>query len=206
MAVKDKRIDVFIAKSQEFARPILQHLRELVHQACPEVHETIKWGMPHFEYRDKILCGMAAFKEHCSFGFRLGSVMKDPKGVMQQTDKTGMGQFGQIKSMKDLSSDKTLVQYIQEAMRLTEQGVSKPKPKDTVRKELKVPDYFREALKKNKQAFENFGTLSYSHRKEYLDWIIGAKTEPTRNRRVATAVEWLQEGKGLNWKYEKKKT
>ena len=205
MAVKDKRTDAFIAKSKEFARPILQHLRELVHKACPEVRETIKWGMPHFEYRDKILCGMAAFKEHCSFGFRLGTVMNDPKGIMQQADKTGMGHFGQIKSMEDLPSDKIMVQYIKEAMRLTEQGVSKPKPKDTVRKELKVPDYFTEVLKKNKQAFENFDRLSYSHRKEYLQWISNAKTETTRNRRMETAVEWLQKGRTLNWKYEKKK-
>ena len=204
MAVNDKRIDESIGNAPVFARPILRHLRQLVHKACPEVAETIKWGMPHFEYRGKILCSMAAFKEHCAFGFRWGSLMNDPKGLMQRTDKSGMGHFGQIRSLGDLPSDEILVRYIQEAMLLTEQGARKPKMA-AARPELNIPGYFIEALKKDAQAHEAFQRLSYSHRKEYLEWITGAKTDVTRNRRISTAVEWLREGKGMNWKYEKKK-
>lgn len=205
MAVRDKRIDESIGNAQVFAKPILRHLRQLVHQACPEVEETIKWGMPHFEYRGKILCSMAAFKEHCAFGFRWASLMKDPKGLMKRADKSGMGQFGQIRRLEDLPADEILVQYIQEAMLLTEQGARKPKMA-AARPELDIPDHFIEALKKDEQAHRTFQRLSYSHRKEYLEWITEAKTDVTRNRRISTAVEWLHEGKGMNWKYEKKKT
>src|SRR5687767_5685261 len=108
MVKKDKRIDDYIARSQDFAKPILKNLRTLVHKACPDAEETIKWGFPHFEYRGKILCSMASFKEHCAFGFRLGSIMHDPKGLMKPTgNDSGMGHFGKIKSLKDLPSEKT---------------------------------------------------------------------------------------------------
>lgn len=205
MAAKDKRVDTFIENAQAFAKPILKHLRTLVHKACPEAQETIKWGMPHFEYRGKILCSMAAFKAHCAFGFRWGALMKDAKGLIEQANKSGMGHFGKIKSLDDLPADKILVEYIREAMLLNEQGVTKPKATETARPELTVPDYFAQALRKDTKAQVTFVALSYSHRKEYLEWITSAKTEATRSRRVATAVEWLHEGKGMNWKYEKKK-
>src|SRR5690606_34017336 len=116
----DKRIDAYIANADPFARPILEHLRSLVHKNCPDVVETIKWRMPNFEYAGKILCVMAAFKQHCAFGFRLSPFMSDPHGVMEnREDKTGMGGFGKIQSMKDLPSSRILGQYIKEAMALT---------------------------------------------------------------------------------------
>ena len=202
MPKKDHRIDDYLNNAQTFAKPILRHLRSVIHKGCPSVDETIKWGFPHFEYEGKILCSMASFKQHCAFGFRLGSVMKDPHGLMQPVgDKSGMGHFGQIRSMEDLPSDKILIQYIQEAMALTDRGATKPKPKASDPKELIVPEDFIRVLKKDKVALNTFEKFSYSHRKEYVEWITEAKTEETRYRRMATAVEWLREGKGRNWKY-----
>ena len=204
MATKDDRIDEYISNAADFARPILMHLRASVHNACPQVIETIKWGFPHFEYNGKILCSMAGFKEHCAFGFRLGSAMNDPNKLMRQEDKTGMGHFGRIKSLKDLPSGQILGDYIREAMTLTDEGFSRSVKRTGEKKELQVPEDFLQVLKNDNDAYKNFQTFSYSHRKEYLEWIREAKAEKTRQKRIATAVEWLREGKGKNWKYEGK--
>jgi uncharacterized protein YdeI (YjbR/CyaY-like superfamily) len=203
MATTDKRIDDYIKKSAPFAQPILKHIRALVHKACPEVTETVKWGFPHFEYKG-ILCSMASFKQHCSFGFWKAVIMKDDKKLLKQVGNTNMGAFDRITSMDDLPSEKILTAYIKEAVRLNEEDIKlPPKPKSTA-KELPVPAELAAALKKNKKAAAAFEKFPPSHRKEYIMWINEAKTEDTRNKRVATTVEWVAEGKGRNWKYEKK--
>ena len=202
MGQTDKRIDAYIEKSADFAKPVLTHLRALVHRACPEVVETVKWSFPHFEYKG-ILCSMAAFKQHCSFGFWKAAVMDDPKDILESVGKTGMGHLGNIKSVKDLPSDKILTTYVKAAMKLNDDNITVPKPKAAEKKELEVPDYFTKALNKNKQALKTFKAFSYSNQKEYVDWVTEAKTEETRNKRIATALEWLAEGKIKNWKYVK---
>lgn len=201
MPSKDKRIDAYIAKSAEFAQPILTYLREVVHEGCPDVVETIKWGMPHFEHRG-IMCGMASFKEHCAFGFWKGSLVVDPKEI-KSVD--AMGQFGRITSLKQLPPKKTLVGYVKKAAELNDAGIKNParvKPR-TEKKELTVPDYFTAAVKKNKKALATFDGFPYSKKKDYVEWVTEAKTDETRDRRLKTAVEWMAEGKGRNWKYEK---
>ena len=203
MPQTDKRIDAYILKSSVFAIPILEHLRTLVHKACPEAVETIKWGMPHFEYKDAILCGMASFKQHCAFNFWKASIMDDPKGILETRGKTSMGHFGKIQSLGDLPPDKTIISYIKEAMKLNEQGVIVPKAKPAGKKELIVPDYFTKELKKNKKALKTFNDFSYSNKKEYIEWITGAKTEATCDSRMATAIEWMAEGKIRHWKHVK---
>jgi uncharacterized protein YdeI (YjbR/CyaY-like superfamily) len=203
MATTDKRIDDYIKKSAPFAQPILKHIRALVHKACPEVAETVKWGFPHFEYKG-ILCSMASFKQHCSFGFWKATLMKDDKQLLKQVGDTNMGAFDRMASMDDLPSDKILTAYIKEAVRLNDEDIKlPPKPKSTA-KELPIPPELSAALKKNKKAATAFEKFPPSHRKEYIMWIIEAKTDETRNKRVATTVEWVAEGKGRNWKYEKK--
>ncbi len=112
-----------------------------------------------------------------------------------------MGNFGQIKSLKDLPSDKIIGEYIKEAMALINAGTKLPKKEKTSAKEIKMPVYFLKELQKNKTAFTNFEKFSPSHKKEYIEWIIEAKTETTRNKRIMTALEWLQNGKSRNWKY-----
>lgn len=201
---KSKQVDAYIAKSADFAKPILSHLRELIHKSCPEVQEVIKWGFPNFDYKG-VMCNMAAFKQHCSFGFWKASMMNDPKKVLQSTDKGGMGNFDRITSLKDLPSDKVLTGFIKQAMELNEQGVKravKVTPKGS--KTIETPDYFAKALKKNKIAEEIFENFAYSHRKEYIQWFEEAKSDETRNKRISQAIEWISEGKGRNWKYEKK--
>lgn len=203
MATNSKEVDAYIARAAEFAKPILNHLRQLVHKTCPEAEEKIKWGFPHFDYKDEMLCSMAAFKQHCSFGFWKASLMKDP--VLAETAKSevAMGHLGKITSLKDLPSDKKIVAWIKEAMKLNDDGKKLIKIKPAVKKELEIPDSFTAALKKNKKAFINFDAFSPSAKKDYIEWITEAKTEETKNKRLTQAVEWIAEGKKRNWKYER---
>lgn len=203
MPTTDKRIDAYIEKKADFAKPILKHLRELVHKACPNTEETIKWGMPFFDYKGSVLCAMAAFKEHCSFMFWKAKLMKDPEKILQITEREAMGNFGNIKSLKDLPSDKILIAYIKEAARLNEENIKLPARKKAPVAELKMPADFAAALKKNKKANTVFENFPPGKRKEYIQWITEAKTEDTKNKRIETAVEWIAEGKSRNWKYER---
>jgi uncharacterized protein YdeI (YjbR/CyaY-like superfamily) len=203
MGKKDPRVDAYIAKSKEFAKPILEHFRALVHKACPDVDETIKWGFPNFDYKGPF-CSMAAFKQHCAIGFWKAVLMKDCKLTANAKSETAMGHLGKITSLKDLPKDKILISYLKEAAQLNLDGIKIPsKPKLKTANELVVPDYFTKALKKNKKSFTTFQNFSYSKKKDYVEWITEAKTEETRNKRMATATEWLAEGKSRNWKYEK---
>ncbi len=197
MPTTDPRVDEYIANAAEFAQPILSHLREVIHAACPEVKETIKWSMPNFDYHG-IMCNMAAFKQHCAFGFWKAELLladEDDKG------KEAMGQFGRITSVKDLPSKKVLTAYVKKAMKLNEAGVKVAKPKAAPR-ELVVPDYFIAALEANPAAYEVFNNFSTSAKREYCEWLTEARTEATRDKRMAQAVEWIAEGKKRNWKYE----
>jgi uncharacterized protein YdeI (YjbR/CyaY-like superfamily) len=202
MGKRDKRIDAYILKSADFAIPILTHLRELVHIACPDVDEALKWSFPVFEHKG-IMCNMAAFKQHCTFGFWKASLMKDKTLVKNAESESAMGHLGKIKSLKDLPSDKIIIAYIKEAAKLNEAGVKviKKKPEKI---ELVTPPYFIKALKSNKAALKTFEGFSYSNRKEYIQWITEAKTEATRDKRIETALDWLAEGKIRNWKYVRK--
>jgi len=203
MVKKNPSFDAYIKAAAPFAQPILKHLRDLVHKACPEVEETIKWGFPHFDYKG-IICSMAAFKKHCAFGFWKSSIMSDPKKIMEVTDRGAMGNFQKITSLSDLPSDKVLIAYVKEAKKLNEDGIKLPTRKKTSAKEVHVPAYFVKALKRNSNAWENFEKFSYSNKKDYVEWIEEAKIDATRAKRIETAVEWISEGKSRNWKYMKK--
>ena len=203
MEKQDKRIDAYINNASEFAQPILEHIRTLVHQASPEIMETVKWGFPHFDYKGTV-CSMAAFKNHCAFGFWKSSLLKDPYNLLSKSTDDAMGQMGRITSLTDLPDDKILIEYIQNAVKLNEEGIKVSKKPAAPKTEIEVPGYFTDALKKHPFAKENFEKFSYSHRKEYIQWITEAKSEETRNKRINTAIEWLTEGKSRNWKYERK--
>jgi uncharacterized protein YdeI (YjbR/CyaY-like superfamily) len=203
MASKDSRITSYISKSADFAQPILEKLRSLVHKACPEVEETMKWSFPHFNYKGEMMCSMAGFKQHCAFSFWKAALMKDPALLQNAHSELAMGHFGRICSIKDLPADKIIIAYIKEAMQLNDTGLKISKPKPTVKKDLEIPDYFGKAVKRNKAAWRVFENFSYSNKKEYLEWITDAKTEETRNKRLTAAIEWMAEGKARNWKYEK---
>ncbi len=203
MPVTDKRIDAYIQKKADFAKPILNHLRQVIHKAYPNVTETIKWGMPFFEVNGSAMCCIAAFKEHCSFTFWKAKLMKDTEGILQVAERHAMGNFDRITSLKDLPSDKILTAYIKEAARLNEEDIKMPAKKKTPVKDMEVPVDLAAALKKNKKAQAVFEKFPPGKRKDYIEWIIEAKTEPTKFKRIETAVEWIAEGKARNWKYEK---
>jgi uncharacterized protein YdeI (YjbR/CyaY-like superfamily) len=199
----DPRVDQYIAAAPEFARPILTHLRQLVHSACPQVEETIKWNMPFFTYKG-ILCHLAAFKAHGSLGFWNRQLIAAAHPEFASVSGDGLGQFGRLRSLKDLPEDSVLIKYVREAMRLNEAGVKKPGPDPQARKpEPKVPAELAREFKRNPAAAETFTGLSPSHRREYTEWIAEAKRPETRAKRVATAIEWLVEGKTRHWKYAK---
>jgi len=204
MAKKENGIDAYIAKSADFAKPILMHIRELVLTTCPEAEEKLKWGMPHFDYNGEMMCHMAAFKQHAAMGFWKAEIMKDPVLMKNARSETAMGHLGRITSLKDLPSDKKIIAWIKEAMQLTDYGIKLPTKPKTAAKDILVPDYFQKALSKNKKAKQVFDNFAPSHRKEYILWITEAKTDATREKRMATALQWIAEGKGRNWKYEKK--
>ncbi|HEY0055012.1 MAG TPA: YdeI/OmpD-associated family protein [Pedobacter sp.] len=199
----DSRIDEYIGKSAEFAKPILIHLRKLIHQASPQISETIKWGFPHFDYKGTV-CSMASFKQHCAFGFWKSSLLKDDHQILQKESSEAMGQFGRIQSLSDLPDDEIILAYLLEATDLNEKGIKVPKKAlSVVNTNIEVPDFLLEKLDLNPQAKSNFFKFSPSHRKEYINWLTEAKTEATRTKRLATAIEWLTEGKGRNWKYDR---
>jgi uncharacterized protein YdeI (YjbR/CyaY-like superfamily) len=200
MGKKDPRVDAYIAKSGDFARPILIRAREVVHEACPDVEETLKWGMPSFMY-EGILCGMAAFKQHASFGFWKSALILDAKG--NRADEA-MGSFGRLTRVSDLPPKRVLIGYVKKAMELNEQKVSVPRKAAAKKPPIKMPAALGAALAMNKKAREAFAGLSPSHRREYVEWITEAKTDETRGRRVATTLEWVSKGKSRNWKYERK--
>ena len=199
MPAIDPRVDAYIDKAKDFAKPILTHLRELVHEACPDVQETMKWSFPHFDYKG-MMCSMAAFKEHCAFIFWKQALLEQSAFP---AEKTAMGSFGRIKSLKDLPDDKTLKKLIVDAVRLNDKGIKIDKPVSKEKKEVVVPDILTAALATNALAAETFNNFPYSKKKEYVDWITEAKTDATRDKRLGTTIEWLAEGKARNWKYEK---
>ncbi|WNL45043.1 YdeI/OmpD-associated family protein [Dyella sp. BiH032] len=212
MGSHDPRVDTYIAKSAEFARPILEHIRATVHAACPEVEETLKWSMPSFVYKGAILCGMAAFKQHASLHFwhhkaLFGDGAQDEPGkapAKEGPEKEGMGQFGKLASVRDLPPKKTLAALLKKAAALIDDGATRARPKAAPKPPPSVPEDLAALLaqKKHAAARKHFEGFSPSAQREYVEWIIEAKTDATRQKRLATALEWLAEGKHRNWKYQ----
>ena len=193
----DPRIDDYIQSAAAFAQPMLVHIRDTVHQACPQVEETIKWGMPTFMHAGGILCGMAAFKKHVSFGY-----WKHALVVGDGSAQEGMGSYGKMASLKDLPPKKTLLAHIRKAAKLNEDGVKAPAQRKSAKPFPQEPDDLVAALRKNKAAQATYEAFPPSCKREYVEWITEAKREETRAKRLAQAVEWMTEGKRRNWKYE----
>jgi uncharacterized protein YdeI (YjbR/CyaY-like superfamily) len=195
----DPRIDTYITRAQPFARPILERVRAAVHRACPTVEETLKWGHPAFMYHG-LLCGMAAFKGHCAINFWKGRLLF-PKDDPRSDE--AMGQLGRLTTLKDLPSSAALQALLKHAMRLNEDGVAVPKRRTPKRPPLAEPDDLVRALKQSAAARRTWEGFAPSHRREYVEWITEAKRDETRARRLATTITWLEEGKRINWKYER---
>jgi uncharacterized protein YdeI (YjbR/CyaY-like superfamily) len=198
MSKRDPRVDDYIDHAEPFARPILTHLREVVHAASPDIEETIKWRFPNF-VKDGIVCHMAAFKRHCSFGFWKGALIveRDP------SREPAMGQFGRITSLDDLPPTETIIGYVQEAVRLNEEGVKAPRATAGRAAEAPLDEAFRRALDAHPEAGEAFERFTPGQRREYAAWIAEARRDETRANRIDTAIEWIAEGKPRNWKYMK---
>jgi uncharacterized protein YdeI (YjbR/CyaY-like superfamily) len=199
MAAKDPRVDAYIKKSPPDAHPILHHLRRVVHAACPGTEETIKWSTPHFEYKGPF-CGMAAFKEYVGFGFWKAALLK---GQLPGGGMSPAGQFGRLKSIDDLPNEKALIKIIKAAAKLNDEGLKAPPMRKGPRPALTAPPDLLLAINRNKKAKATFDGFAPGQRRDYIEWILDAKQEATRARRIKTAVEWMAEGKIRNWKYLK---
>lgn len=224
MSQTDPRIDAYIAQAAPFAQPILEHLRAVIHTACPQVEETIKWGMPSFVYGGKILCGMGAFKQHATFGFWQGASVV---GASPERSREAMGQFGRLTQVGDLPGKRELSKLLKQAMGLIDAGGKKTAGKTAATKAsasqtpasktstspasastartpkppVVIPDDLAAAFRKNAKARATYAAFSPSQQREYVEWIESAKREQTRSGRVAQAVEWMAQGKIRNWKY-----
>jgi uncharacterized protein YdeI (YjbR/CyaY-like superfamily) len=209
LAIKNSNpnVDAYIAKAKPFAQPILNHLRELVHKACPDVEETIKWSRPFFEYRGAILGNMSAFKEHCSFGF-WGEESKALLSSENVLSDDGMGSLGRLTTLKDLPADKKMLGWLGQAKSFVDTGqytspiAARSKVAKPEKTAVEAPAEFTAALKKDKKAAAVFAAFSPSSKREYVEWIAEAKRPETRDKRILTAVEWIAEGKQRNWKYQ----
>jgi uncharacterized protein YdeI (YjbR/CyaY-like superfamily) len=201
MGIHDPRVDAYIGKAGDFAKPILTHIRELMHEVCPDVEETMKWSFAVFMYKGDMLCTLASFKNYCAFGFWKRPLLTDDNGIFKDGD--GAGSIGPVKTLADLPKDTVLKKYIRAAMKLNDEGIKVPRPKPVAKdkKQLQVPDYFIQALKQDKAAEKIFNDFSYSNKKEYIEWFEEAKTQVTRDKRIAQAMEWITTGKSHNWKY-----
>ncbi len=202
LAAVDPRVDAYIAKAAPYARPILEHLRKLVHRGCPKATETIKWGAPAFDFGGP-LCSMAAFKEHCAFGFWKGSLVFE-----SAVEKQAMGQFGRISSLASLPPDEKILGWIKKGAEINARGEKVKRPLKHPKKPIPIPEDLGAALnaKKHAQAAATWETLPPSGRRDYLEWITEAKSDATREKHLTTTLEWLAEGKPRNWKYMKAKS
>ena len=195
----DPRVDAYIEGAPEFAQPLLRHWRAQVHAACPTAEETLKWSRPHFMYGGKILSGMSYFKAHCTFGFWFDEAVD----AAERKDGA-MGQLGRVTTLKDLPPQRELRAMVKRAAELIDGGSkagrmlrkSEPKPP------AEVPPDLAAALKANKDAKARFANFPPSAQRDYVEWIVEAKREETRLKRLVQAVEWIAEGKRRNWKYE----
>ena len=208
MGSKDPRVDAYIARAAPFAQPLLSTLRERVHAACPEVRETIKWGMPFFEHGEHILAHMAAFKQHCGFGFWRGRNVVD----LGKTDEA-MGQLGRITGPADLPPVREFKALVQAAMARAEglaaapPNATKNAAKNTAKKVAsrgapEVPADLAAALAKSPTARLHYQAFAPSKQRDYVEWVTEAKREATRASRIEQAVVWLAEGKARHWKYQ----
>lgn len=200
MAKHSKEVDLYIENAKPFAQIILKHIRKLVHQACREVEESIKWNFPHFSYKG-LLCSMAAFSGHCAFGFWKGAIMQDPHHILDKERTHAMGHLGRLTSLEDFPDDTIILDYFKEAMKLNDEGVKLPK-KETRVGHLTIPKDFLLALKGGGQAFHHFEKFSNSQKNEYIEWIEEAKRPSTREKRITEALQNICEGKSKNWKYK----
>jgi uncharacterized protein YdeI (YjbR/CyaY-like superfamily) len=202
MAQPDPNVDKYISDSADFARPILEHWRQLVHATCPGVVEAIKWSIPHFDYQGDFMCVMTSYKSYCSFTFLKAPLMSDPRLSKSKEQKPVQRFLGKITKLSDLPADDEFIALLKEAMHLNESGAKLVRPKADP-KELETPAYFLSQLDANPKAKEIFESKSPSFRKNYVVWITDAKTEATRQKRIDQSLEWIAEGKGRFWQSEK---
>ncbi len=197
MATRDPRIDAYIEKAPEYARPVLVELRARVHAACPEVKETLKWRTPSFEHHG-LLGGMAAFKAYCTFGFWKETLLKKEPGLAAAIDAVG-----RMTTRADLPTKRAFAQVLAKAMALNEAGVAVPRRRSGTKPPLaRNPDFLR-ALAANPKALRCFEAFPPGAQREYHEWIVDARKDDTRARRIEQAVVWIAEGKRRNWKYER---
>jgi uncharacterized protein YdeI (YjbR/CyaY-like superfamily) len=200
---KSADVTRYIEKAAPFSRPILEKIRNAFHKGCPDVEEVLKWGVPHFEHKG-VLGGMAAFQQHVGWGFWKAKLMDDPDGVLRAVGEGAMGGL-RVTEASQLPSDKVLVAYVREAVRLNDEGIKLAPRTKRQPEPIEVPDDLQRALRKTPAASKTFNGFPPSQKREYIEWLTEAKADATRQKRLVQAIEWMAEGKARNWKYQTKK-
>lgn len=195
---RDPRIDAYIARAAGFAQPILRKVRERVHAALPDAEEDVKWGMPAYLSGGRIIVMTPAFKAHAALNFWRGQELRG-----DQAKAEAMGQFGRLTSADDLPADAELDRLLREAAELAKSAPAARKLKHAPKSAPQVHPEFAAALERAPKARSALQAFPPSAQRDYLEWVAEAKQEATRQKRIATAIEWLSEGKRRNWKYEK---
>jgi uncharacterized protein YdeI (YjbR/CyaY-like superfamily) len=198
LAKRNPDVDAYVTQAPTFAKPILKRLRTTIHKGCPKVVEEIKWGAPFYLYQKRVLCATMAFKGHCALVFWKAALIVKKNG---KKAKSELKQLRRISSLQDLPSERELLAYIRLAMHFNEPTTQLP-PREKRSAPVKVPSDLMRALRSNRKALATFNAFTPTRKKDYIYWITGAKTEKTRAHRLATAVEWMSQGKPRNWKYE----
>ena len=194
---RDPRIDAYIAKAQPFARPILEKVRNRVHAVVPDVEEAIKWSMPAYTLGGKIVLITAAFKAHTALNFWRGQELRG-----EAANANAMGQFGKIGSVDELPPDAELDRLISEVAELAKAAPAPRKAKHDPKPAPGLHPEFAAALAKAPKAKAALDGFPPSAQRDYFEWISEARQDATRQKRIATAVEWLGEGKRRHWKYQ----
>jgi uncharacterized protein YdeI (YjbR/CyaY-like superfamily) len=151
-------------------------------------------SLDYAETRDEALC----------FGW-VDSLIKridDTKYVRKFTPRKDSSKWSKV--------NKTQVQALTKAGRMTEHGLKKVEaakrsgswdnPVQKPSMDFKMPPEFTQALKNHPQAEKTYNSLSPSHQKQYLGWIVTTKRPETRQKRINEASKLLIQGKKLGLK------
>jgi hypothetical protein len=188
-----EQINQYMAELPEWQRRMLVRLRQLIHEAAPEVEEAWRWDKPHFDNAG-IMVGLCAFKEHVAVWFHKGALLKDTKKLFEATARTeekGMRAYKLHEG--DKINEAAFLDLVKQAVAVNDKGTKLREAKPT-KKALVVPEDLEQVLRKDPTAWANWEAFPVGHRRAYVEWVTDARQEETRKRRIAQSLEKIREG------------
>lgn len=192
-----EKISQYIESADVKKKEILQRLRDFLNRDDFGLTEDWKWHAPNFN-SNGMVCWLAFFKSHVGLNFFKGSLIEDLHGLYDNASMDKGNRIIKYKTINEINEN-LLEYYIYEAIKHNKEGA-----KITSKKvEIEVPKDLAKALEKDIMAKDFFTNLAPGYKRDYIDWIISAKQEKTRLKRLETTLEWLGQGKKKNWRYKK---